>query len=218
MIFLRDELCHYGILGQKWGIRRFQPYPRGYTGDGKEIGAAQRKQNKRDIRSIKKGAKPHIRNVSAAEKNLKVKGRLSDASETRYDEAYEAYQNAQKKFSFSKKKKQAAIGDALVNLNRADNNRQIPLRELGIAEELYDTRVKEYKTYLKDMQNKFKNITINDIESKDIEIGEHYTKNMLRTGLTISNLPLIGDRIAEKRNSEYDNAIRQKRAEVRAKG
>lgn len=37
-----NELYHYGILGQRWGIRRFQPYPSGYTGNGRVIGAAAR--------------------------------------------------------------------------------------------------------------------------------------------------------------------------------
>lgn len=48
------ELCHHGILGQKWGIRRFQPYPKGYTGDGEEVGKAVRDVKKQRHKLVAK--------------------------------------------------------------------------------------------------------------------------------------------------------------------
>jgi len=55
-------LCHHGILGQKWGIRRYQPYPKGHKG-GKEIGKAANystQQRVRDRKIYGKGAEKRI--------------------------------------------------------------------------------------------------------------------------------------------------------------
>lgn len=66
--FVRDNfLQHHGILGQKWGIRRFQPYPKGYHGDGKFTGKLTRDQ---------KLSKKNIKNAETA--NLEKFGKDRD--------------------------------------------------------------------------------------------------------------------------------------------
>lgn len=49
-----DYIAHHGILGQKWGVRRFQPYPKGYTGKGNFVGEYSIPNNLVDRNDFKK--------------------------------------------------------------------------------------------------------------------------------------------------------------------
>jgi hypothetical protein len=46
-----DELCHYGIKGQKWGVRRFQNSDGSYTSEGKR--RAQQQEKEDPVKSMK---------------------------------------------------------------------------------------------------------------------------------------------------------------------
>lgn len=70
-----NELFHHGIKGQKWGVRRYQPYPKDYHGDGKfkgkKVSRHEQKLNKYKKQEIEDINRRYDHRISSA-KDLQV--------------------------------------------------------------------------------------------------------------------------------------------------
>ena len=68
---MKDEIQHYGVKGMKWGVRRYQPYPKGSRNAGKFMDI-QKQAGDRKI-SVSSGIRSKGREITMARAQREIK-------------------------------------------------------------------------------------------------------------------------------------------------
>lgn len=202
------ELYHFGIKGQRWGVRRFQNSDGTLTADGRK----RYKAYKKDYKEYNK----LNRHVSAAQKHLKEEGVMLDRVRDKYLKENKNYQKEMRKssglFGLKGAEKADKVAKAQVELEKKAKDYETAAGNYGVAKKITNEDTRALKKHVDGMIRAYGKGSINELQTKTVKMGQNKLQKMLqgapksiifnkgreteefiKTGKTLADMPLIGN-------------------------
>ena len=166
------------------------------------------KRQARQYRKDNKTRRTLKRHVSADVQDLKRKARLADEKQKDYDEAAEAYRKANAKIFIRKKNKDALVRETGRALTEAGDALEYDRSNLQRMNRIYADDAKKYVDHVDSMIQKYGTDSVSSLKTKNIKLGESFSKEVIATGVTVANFPLVGRWYTRNYTSKRDTEER----------
>lgn len=202
------ELYHFGIKGQRWGVRRFQSPDGTLTAAGK----ARYKAYKKDFKSYDK----LNRHVSASQRHLREEGVMLDRVRDKYLKENKNYQKEMRKssglFGLKGADKAERVARAQSSMDKVSKDYETAAGAYGLAKKIASQDSKALRDHVNKMIRSYGKGSINDLKTETVKIGQNKlqkllqgaptsvllnkgreTEEFIKTGKTLADLPIIGN-------------------------